>query len=432
MTVRLKSDRHPSFGPGFALIDFGRPLNFARLEISILNTITGLYLGPSAPGHPNWVKQRTNFFPAIRAGGENSGVYRVGPEMTTYIQEGTYVEVMTADGSVSEEFSWEGVLLRANPSGTENWTSRPEAFELVPNWIDVAKESGVSRPAPTPEELEAEANRCRPQSEEQDHKAQETASAMQAKRKADEQVRQRAEQTAALQRASEEHAKLVAAQDELEAQVRATVMAQARREADEQEQHRVKQAAAGLRAREDVGERTREAEARKAQAGSSGYPLKRLAAALVLIFLLSGGFAIVWKATTPLQRSPTPESTTAVPVAPPRPELPIIEKEGLLKISGPKLVFSGPQGGPFDPQEIKIVLSVGDVTSWSVEADESSSIRISPTQGTLPRDGWAELTVGLAPSSLRLVAGHYVASAIFRTSSQAIRLLVDIDVLRHG
>ena len=130
MTLQLKSDRHPSFGPGFALLVFDRPINAIRLEISVFNTITGLYLGASVPGRPSWIKQQTTFFPAVRVGRENSGTFRVGPEITSYIQEGTYVEIATRDGSVREEVSWEGILQRFNLKGTENWFYSANADQL--------------------------------------------------------------------------------------------------------------------------------------------------------------------------------------------------------------------------------------------------------------------------------------------------------------
>lgn len=206
MTVQLRSDRHPLFGPGFALLVFDRPIDAPRLDISILNIVTGLYLGPSLPGRPNWVKQRTTFFPAIRAGGEGSSIFRVGPEVTTYVQEGTYVEIASIDGSVCDELSWEGVLVRSSPAGTEDWTSRAEAFELRPDEPAAgnASQQFASDDLEKIRRDEREADRRRQQEEERLGAEQAPTAAALAERQAAEEERRRAEKAAAVQRAREE------------------------------------------------------------------------------------------------------------------------------------------------------------------------------------------------------------------------------------
>jgi hypothetical protein len=234
MTLQLKSDRHPSFGPGFALLIFDRPINAIRLEISVFNTITGLYLGASMPGKPSWIRQQTHFFPAVRAGGENSRTFRVGPEITSYIQEGTYVEIATRDGSIREEVSWEGVLQRFKLTGTENWFYSANADELGPDDAAV-KQRKVQDEA-------AEAQRAREDAE----KLRVEQEAAAAKRRADDAAKGLADKEAKDKIAADAAAKQRALDDTAAAKQREIDEAAAK--LVEQDAERLRAVAAGLRA----------------------------------------------------------------------------------------------------------------------------------------------------------------------------------------
>jgi uncharacterized protein YecT (DUF1311 family) len=215
MTLQLKSDRHPSFGPGFALLTFDRPINAIRVEISILNTITGLYLGASMPGRANWIKQQTQYFPAVRVGGENSRMVRVGPEITSYIQEGTYVELATSDGSIQEEVSWEGILQRFNPAGTENWFYSANADELPPDDLS-GKDKRVNDDETAKEKDRLE--REKREREQKEKEAQLAAAEAEKKRAAD-------EAAAAADRVADQAAKALAAKKEKEEKAAAALLA---------------------------------------------------------------------------------------------------------------------------------------------------------------------------------------------------------------
>lgn len=408
-------------GPGYALVELEQDAGVGQVELTFFDVDRQQYLWPSSNDRASWRKE-TYYFRALRADSTRP-VFRLGPDACNYLEPGSLVEISSKDGFINREgHIWEGVPILSQESEVLP-VDLPQTSKRKPVVI-------VNPPRPRLDGPEAEANRRRQQEEERRRKELEADAAAQAKREADEQDRRHAEQAAA-QRASEDKAKLAAgkkAQDELEAKVRAATVAQAKREADELERRRAEQAAAAQRASE---EKAKLAKPEKSPDGPSASPLAKLAAALVLLVLLGGIFAIGWTVSSPQLH--TPETTKVAQLPEPSvPVLPfIIEKDGPLKITSNKqfLVFRGPQGGPFDPQEIKIVLSVdGDGTSWSVDTDDTSSIRVSPSQGTLRQNGSVELTVSLAPSAPRLVAGRYIASAIVHTSSQSIRLLAEIDV----
>ena len=96
---------------GYVLLVFDQDIDASPLRLAICNRISRTYLGHSV-GKANWSPARSHFFDAAlvsRGGGET--VFKVGPEVTTFIPDETTVELTSEDGAVREVTVWRSVLL---------------------------------------------------------------------------------------------------------------------------------------------------------------------------------------------------------------------------------------------------------------------------------------------------------------------------------
>ena len=106
---------------------------------------------------------------------------------------------------------------------------------------------------------------------------------------------------------------------------------------------------------------------------------------------------------------------------------------GQLKLEAPSpLVFTGPQGGPFSPTQMKVHLkAVGKGFDWT--ADNSNYLQVTPAQGKINDNGSIEVDVKPAPGTQNLTPGTYSTALTFRKKEpgepavETVRLVVTIS-----
>jgi hypothetical protein len=106
---------------------------------------------------------------------------------------------------------------------------------------------------------------------------------------------------------------------------------------------------------------------------------------------------------------------------------------GQLKVEATApLIFSGPQGGPFAPTQMKLRLkAVGKGFDWV--ADNSNYFQVSPAHGKIGDNGSVEVEVKPAPGAQALTPGTYPTTLTFRKkepgepATEIARLMVTIS-----
>jgi hypothetical protein len=106
---------------------------------------------------------------------------------------------------------------------------------------------------------------------------------------------------------------------------------------------------------------------------------------------------------------------------------------GQLKVeAAAPLLFSGPQGGPFAPTQMKLQLkAVGKGFDWA--AENSNYFQVSPAQGKIGDNGSVEVEVKPAPGAQALTPGTYSTPLTFRKKEPGdpaihnVRLVVTIS-----
>jgi hypothetical protein len=107
---------------------------------------------------------------------------------------------------------------------------------------------------------------------------------------------------------------------------------------------------------------------------------------------------------------------------------------GRLNIDAPTpLVFSGPQGGPFNPPRVALSLKAsGNGFKWTAEGTPPW-LELTPFQGELRDNGSVEVTARLRPGAQMLTPGTYEVPIAFKktgpdqTVTQSVRVLVSLS-----
>jgi hypothetical protein len=96
---------------GYVLLVFDQDIDASPLRLAICDRISRTYLGHSV-GRANWSPARSHFFEAVLVSrGDGETVFKVGPEVTTFIPNETTVELTSEDGAVREVTFWRDILL---------------------------------------------------------------------------------------------------------------------------------------------------------------------------------------------------------------------------------------------------------------------------------------------------------------------------------
>jgi hypothetical protein len=97
--------------PGYALLVFNRGLDVGSLRLAILNRMSRKYLGPSV-GKANWSPARSHFFEAaLVSRTEGETVFKIGPEVVSFIPDEATIEFTNEDNSICEQVVWGGIML---------------------------------------------------------------------------------------------------------------------------------------------------------------------------------------------------------------------------------------------------------------------------------------------------------------------------------
>src|SRR5436190_14007112 len=96
--------------PGYALLVFSRDLAAGSLRLAIQNRMSRKYLGPSV-GKANWSPARSHFFDAAWVScSEGETVFKIGPEVASFIPDEASIEFTSEDNSICEHTVWRGIL----------------------------------------------------------------------------------------------------------------------------------------------------------------------------------------------------------------------------------------------------------------------------------------------------------------------------------
>jgi uncharacterized protein YecT (DUF1311 family) len=96
---------------------FDRELDAAWLKLSLFKLLGQDFLGKSSPPKASW-GPRAHFFTAkLIARGNGQSVYRLGPEVTTFILPETVLEVASEDNSIRERAVWSEISVDFTWSG---------------------------------------------------------------------------------------------------------------------------------------------------------------------------------------------------------------------------------------------------------------------------------------------------------------------------
>src|SRR5882757_2828162 len=91
---------------GYVLLVFDRDIDVNPLRLAFCNRISRKYLGHSV-AKAYWSPARSHFFEAILVSrGNGETVFKVGPEVTTFIPDETTVELTSEDNAVREVTVW--------------------------------------------------------------------------------------------------------------------------------------------------------------------------------------------------------------------------------------------------------------------------------------------------------------------------------------
>jgi len=102
---------------GRAHLVFDREIDAARLKLSLFKLLGQDFLGKSSPPKASW-GPRAHFFNAkLIARGNGQSVYRLGPEVTTFILPETVLEVASEDNSIRERAVWSDISVDFGWSG---------------------------------------------------------------------------------------------------------------------------------------------------------------------------------------------------------------------------------------------------------------------------------------------------------------------------
>lgn len=97
--------------PGYALLIFNRVLDIGPLRLAVQNRMSRKYLGPSV-GKANWSPARSHFFDATLVScTKDETVFKIGPEVVSFIPDESTVEFSSEDNSVREQAIWSGIML---------------------------------------------------------------------------------------------------------------------------------------------------------------------------------------------------------------------------------------------------------------------------------------------------------------------------------
>ena len=96
---------------------FDREIDAARLKLSLFKLLGQDFLGKSSPPKASW-GPRAHFFNAkLIARGNGQSVYRLGPEVSTFILPETVLEVASEDNSIRERAVWSDISVDFGWSG---------------------------------------------------------------------------------------------------------------------------------------------------------------------------------------------------------------------------------------------------------------------------------------------------------------------------
>ena len=143
---------------GCAHFIFDRDIDAARLKLSLFKLLGQEYLAKSSPPRGTW-SPRAHFFNAIQvARGNGQTVYRLGPEVTTFIPPESVLDVVSEDNSIRERAPWIGISVDFTwPGGTAEEEPGPVA-PIAPPEAPVAplkvEPPKVEKPKVEPTKLE--------------------------------------------------------------------------------------------------------------------------------------------------------------------------------------------------------------------------------------------------------------------------------------
>jgi formylglycine-generating enzyme required for sulfatase activity len=97
------------------------------------------------------------------------------------------------------------------------------------------------------------------------------------------------------------------------------------------------------------------------------------------------------------------------------------------------LTFTGPQGGPFAPDDAQVrLLAEGFGFHWSTQGNVPDWVNIKPSQGDIGDNDSAQVALGLLPGAKKKAPGIYDAAIKFRSGGHSIERILRLVVTEQA
>lgn len=135
-------------GPGYALIEFDEAEG-GQLELAFSDFDQG-YLWPSSPARTTW-RSEPYYFKAVRTD-KPKPTFRIGPEVCNYLAPDSLIDVRSPGGEIAQGFAWEGVPTLGNSGDSGGIIDPPRPVDPEPRPLPPGIKEIYVKPKPDLEE----------------------------------------------------------------------------------------------------------------------------------------------------------------------------------------------------------------------------------------------------------------------------------------